>query len=641
MQTLASMTFSKSPIFSTPLCGIIRRTIVQTTSTATSPISYAEAKGGYMPPGDDIDASIDCTQSEGLQSPVSLADGAMPTGAVLVPPQDPVSDDTPRVPIRNLRKGKNPRTYFDPVEMEDLKNSIAALGVLQAILVRHIGDGIYEIIAGERRYRAAKELFGDDYPMLVTITQLTDEQLNAAAAAENIHRASMSPVEEANAAGRELGLMKGDRAEAARRMGWSLSKLNSRLMLLNCSDTVQTALNERKIDLGHAELLAALAKDKQDKLINIVVKEKKPIAELKAAIQKMAANLKDAIFDKVDCAACPHNSTLQQQMFAEAITDGACTNSKCYEEKTEAALAQLADSMKDEYPVVRILRIGDNQTRVKLAVDGEQGVGAEQAEACKGCSNYGAAVSALPQAMGQVYGNQCFDRNCNTEKVAAWQAANAPQVVETASESPTAQSKPGSKAGSAAAPKAPPVSIHLSDRIKAYREKLWRGALMKEIANDPVASTNYLLGMCLNGNSRHIDRALLSKAMTTLAGNNYKATDVAQHVDAVAMLDDTQKKKMTTLLAASAMENIEVHDLVRIASHRQLDLRRHWTLDTALLQLLSKSEIDLLCKEIGLLEAFGDKYKKLLSEKKDDFIAALLKHESFDYSAKIPKIIAY
>lgn len=595
-----------------------------------------------MPYGDDdVDAAIDCIQTEDVRPHAPSRQVPLATGVMQSVTQDSASADAPRVLIKNLRKGKNPRTYFDPVEMEDLKNSIAALGVLQAILVRHIGDGIYEIIAGERRYRAAKELFGDDYPMLVTITQLTDEQLNAASAAENIHRASMSPVEEASAAARELGLLKGDRAETGRRMGWSLSKLNSRLMLLNCSENVQTALNERKIDLGHAELLAALAKDKQDKLIGIVIKEKKPISELKAAIQKMASNLKDAIFDKADCAACPHNSTLQQQMFAEAITDGACTSSSCYEQKTEGALVQLAESMKDEYPVIRILRIGDNQTRVKLTVDGEQGVGPEQAEACKGCSNYGAAVSALPQAMGQVYGNQCFDRNCNTEKVAAWKAANAPPAATGGSKSPKAQTKPSSQAGNATAPTAPPVSIIVGERIKAYREKLWRSAMMKELANDPVASLNYLLGMCLNGNSRHIDRSLLSKAMTTLAGQDAKATDVAQQIDAVATLDEAQRKKMTTLLAASAMENIEVHDLVRIARHRQLDLRRHWKLDTALLELLSKSEIDLLCKEVGLCKVFGDKYKKLLSEKKGDLIAALLKHESFDYSSAIPQIIAY
>lgn len=608
----------------------------------TSPTSYEAAKNGFIPQvGDDdleTDVVISGVLNEGTGSTaIQQAADAAPGGG----PFASVTADTPRVKVKDLRKGKNPRTYFDPAEMNDLKASIKALGILQAILVRKINGDLYEIIAGERRYRAAKELFGDDYEVPVTIMQLTDDQVNAAAAAENIHRSAMSAIEEAHAAARELGIAVGDRTEAARRMGMSLSVLESRLLLLNCSDKVQTALNERKIKIGHAELFATLTKENQDKLVGVVIAEGKSIADLKQVVQKISARLENAIFDKNECNACPHNSTLQQEMFSEAVASGACTNPTCYQQKTEAILVAKADGLKDEYPVVRILRIGDNETRVKLTPDGDKGVGPEQAEACRGCSNFGAVVSGLPQALGQVYGNQCFDTTCNSEKVAAWQAAIAPKTVQTPGNTNGTKQTPGTKANDTPAPKAPPVSITVSDRIKEYRHKLWRDALMKEIASDPQASLNYLLGMCLNGNARHIDRSLLSKAFIKLAGKDFKSSDLGQHVTAVATLNDDQKAKMTTLLATSAIANVEVHDLVRIASHRQLDLRKHWSLDAALLVLLSKSEIDLLCKEIKLIDAFGDNYKKITSGKKDDIIAALLKHETFNYSATIPSIIAY
>src|SRR5207237_3151484 len=117
---------------------------------------------------------------------------------------------------------KNPREFFDETEMNELAESIRSYGVLQPILVRPAGDaGSYVIIAGERRYRAAKVVFGDDYAMPIVIKDLGESDAEAAAIIENVHRAQMSIAEESKAAKRILFRNKDDRAETARQLGWS------------------------------------------------------------------------------------------------------------------------------------------------------------------------------------------------------------------------------------------------------------------------------------------------------------------------------------------------------------------------------------------------------------------------------------
>ncbi|MBP0532805.1 hypothetical protein J8J19_21800, partial [Mycobacterium tuberculosis] len=89
----------------------------------------------------------------------------------------------------------------------------------------------------------------------------------------NVQRADMAPSEEAVAAADIVGDLKGDRDEAARQLGWPRSTLDRRLALMNCSPAVLDALNTRSIQLGHAELLATLTKEKQDLFLPIILQE--------------------------------------------------------------------------------------------------------------------------------------------------------------------------------------------------------------------------------------------------------------------------------------------------------------------------------------------------------------------------------
>jgi ParB family chromosome partitioning protein len=173
----------------------------------------------------------------------------------------------------------NPRQYFEPKAMAELVISIRAQGILQPLLVRP-KDGRFELIAGERRLRGALEAYGPDGVIPVYSREMTDAEAAAAAAAENIQREGMSATEESGAAVTAMGLYGGDRNEVAKRLGWSMPKLESRLALQNCTPTVQEALNERKISLGHAELLAAVPKNVQTQILPLIIEKKISVHDL-------------------------------------------------------------------------------------------------------------------------------------------------------------------------------------------------------------------------------------------------------------------------------------------------------------------------------------------------------------------------
>ncbi|CAN7768024.1 PRTRC system ParB family protein [Cupriavidus necator] len=552
---------------------------------------------------------------------------------------------SPTIAVSKINPGRNPRKYFDSAEMAELTDSVRENGVIQPILIRPLGGDAFELVAGERRLRAAKAAHGDDYPIPVTIREMSEEEADRLALIENVQRADMAPSEEAMAAARIVGQLKGDREEAAKILGWSRSTLDKRLALMNCSSSVLDALNTRTIQLGHAELLATLAKDKQDKLLPVIVGEKKSVAELKKTIEAAACSLATAIFDKADCAACSHNSSLQTEMFGEAIATGNCTNRACYTQKTDKQLETVAYGLKDEYPVIRIVHAGDNHTRVQLVVDGPTGVGEEQAKACHACEHYGAAVSALPDSIGKVFRGQCFDTACNSKKIAARlkaerdARANAQKpAAAPAGATPTAK-------GSTKAPAEEKAVTHISEteKVKTYRVALWRKALRREAASVPETANIYLLAAALSGLSRNIGGDTMGKIFEKLTDEKASSTDLKKNLATVQELDAGKRATLTTAMTVAAIEGIEVHHLVAMCQYHKLDLRQHWNLQKSkdFLELLTKSEMKVLADELGLRAALGDSFTKVFNKSKPDLIEALLNVDGFDYTGKLPKVLRF
>lgn len=162
--------------------------------------------------------------------------------------------ETFTLPIEFLRPGKfQPRRIFDDGALQQLAQSIREKGLLQPILVRQTGKDVYEILAGERRWRAAQLAKLHDVP--VVLRDFADRDALEIALIENLQRRDLSPIEEAQGYARlrdEFGATQQELAEA---LGKSRSHVANMLRLLDLPDKVRKLLDEGKIDAGHARAL--------------------------------------------------------------------------------------------------------------------------------------------------------------------------------------------------------------------------------------------------------------------------------------------------------------------------------------------------------------------------------------------------
>ena len=546
--------------------------------------------------------------------------------------------------LGDIQPGRNPRKYFDPAKMAEMVESVRHQGIIQPVLVRPLEDGRHELVAGERRVRAAREAHGEDYAMPVVIREMDEFEARSLALIENIQRDDMAPSEEAVGAAEIVGLCQGDRDEAARQLGWNRQKLDSRLALMNCSASVLDALNTRTIKLGHAELFAAFTREQQDKLLPVVVKEGHHVADLKKVLERAACSLSAAIFDKADCAGCQHNSAAQAEMFGESIGTGSCTNRACYNEKTERQLEATAAGLRDEYQTVRIVRPGDNHTRIQLVADGPKGVGAEQAKACYACQNFGAAVSGLPDSLGNVYKGQCFDTVCNMKKVAARiksEKMPAPSTAKAATS--TGASKASSTANgdkpAAAVPEA--TAVAESEKVKAYRVALWRKALRRDIGMNHELVRQYLIAIVATGQARSISETAFRALWERLLDDKPPVSSFASAADAAKAATSLAQENLVVAMLASAIEGVDVPYLTQMCRHHKLDLTKYWKLDKAFLDLITKSEMKVVADELGIRAAIDDDFKKVFAKSRPEVIEALLTVKGFDYEGKVLKVLRF
>ena len=215
-----------------------------------------------------------------------LADLLGPRGPALSPapqqgaaPQSPApGEQLTRLPLDVLQRGKyQPRVDMHPETLEELAGSIKVQGVVQPIVVRPLASSPgqpqrYEIIAGERRWRAAQMAGLDHIPAIVR--QIPDEAAIAVALIENIQRENLNPLEEARALQRLIGEFELTHAQAADAVGRSRAGVSNLLRLLELAPEVCELIERRQIEMGHARALLGLSQRRQQTEIALLVAKK-------------------------------------------------------------------------------------------------------------------------------------------------------------------------------------------------------------------------------------------------------------------------------------------------------------------------------------------------------------------------------
>lgn len=167
-----------------------------------------------------------------------------------------------QLPLDVIQRGKyQPRRDIDPVTLEELAHSIRSQGVMQPIVVRSIGSGRYEIIAGERRWRASQQAGLDKIPALVR--DVSDEAAIAMALIENIQREDLNPIEEAVALQRLQQEFQLTQQQVADAVGKSRVTISNLLRLIALPEEIKTLLSHGDLEMGHARALLGLPADQQ------------------------------------------------------------------------------------------------------------------------------------------------------------------------------------------------------------------------------------------------------------------------------------------------------------------------------------------------------------------------------------------
>ncbi|MDX8346072.1 nucleoid occlusion protein [Rossellomorea sp. YZS02] len=196
-------------------------------------------------------------------------------------------DEVRKIPVSQIVPNRfQPRTVFNDEKIEELSRTIHTHGIIQPIVVRQYDDDQFEIIAGERRYRAVQKLGWETVPAIVK--NLNDTETASVALIENLQREELSPIEEAIAYGKLLELHDLTQEALAQRLGKGQSTVANKLRLLKLPEEIQSALLDKRITERHARALIPLKNpEKQIQLLQEIIEKSLNVKQTEDRVVKM------------------------------------------------------------------------------------------------------------------------------------------------------------------------------------------------------------------------------------------------------------------------------------------------------------------------------------------------------------------
>jgi ParB family transcriptional regulator, chromosome partitioning protein len=195
-------------------------------------------------------------------------------------------DKLQQMPIELLKRGQyQPRRQMDQQALDDLASSIAKQGVLQPIVVRKLVSGDYEIIAGERRWRAAQQAGLDRIP--VVVHDLSDQDAMVIGLIENLQREDLNPIEEARGMQRLIEEFDMTHQQVADSVSRSRAAVSNLLRLLFLQSDVRHLLEQGKLDMGHARALLSLDESLQHKAALQIIKNRMSVRQAEQLVRRL------------------------------------------------------------------------------------------------------------------------------------------------------------------------------------------------------------------------------------------------------------------------------------------------------------------------------------------------------------------
>lgn len=327
----------------------------------------------------------------------------------------------------NRSQDGNPRDSITESDYNSLKEAIKAHNGIHTPVAVWLVDGEHELIYGNTRTDICTELNFQLIPALLKDVRSKEEALQLALS-ENIDRNSMTLLQEAKGLKKIVVQCSGDLEASASRMGWSESKFKKALQLLKATKKVQSLIgvkqdNDFTLTEGHASQLSLVLPKIQDRMVDLVIKDKMTISTLSSQLRsRITQPLASAIFCKKECATCEYNSNLQVPLLKSlGFDDDTCSNPICFKDKTEGAFKIKVEEMKKEHGKVVLKSTIDGSIKVT-----EELVGVEQLKECKRCDMYCAVLNDKSELdQGKTAEGQCINKTCLKEKMKVFMKENS------------------------------------------------------------------------------------------------------------------------------------------------------------------------------------------------------------------------
>lgn len=526
-------------------------------------------------------------------------------------------------------KGGNTRRKRNQSDFEELVASVKKNGILQHPVARPTDkDGEYEIVFGHNRRDAAIEA-GLDTINVELREDMGDRDALEAHLEENLVRSDLTFSDQVRAAVRWTSFYQGDRKSAAERLNWTVTRLSEKLELANCVDDVLDALDSGEIKAGHALILATMPEKTQRGSLKTIVNEDLTVKALKERAAKIRLPLSSAIFDKSDCADCPHNSERQGGLFDMGEADATCSNRPCYRDKTHIALAEQKTELEEQYG--KVIFLSESVQSDRKTVD-PANVGKAQFESgCQSCADRSALLDDRPTQEGKVYQSQCLNMECFNKCVSAF---NQSQKSVNTSETTTDTDAPHQKAQSA--DKA--TDAKTTTDSASSRQEPQKSAVNAKASTPNAVIEKHKAEITAFAKNHLIDDEIFRLVYMVLSvehfGNGISLTNFEPRMTELMKLD---KKALFAELSAVVTKSIEKSTMfsghtVEFEFMKHALINKDGGVDAAIADWQPKEEnlkpyytegLKAVCKDAGIDK--HDDYKSWASKTKKAFINGILK----------------
>lgn len=555
----------------------------------------------------------------------------------------------------NARRFEENLTPAREAKLAELVASIEVSGIVQPLVVRHDEGGIYRIIAGERRYRAAKVLCEqrglacEDYLVPVTVQDVTDEQAQAIMLAENACREDLTPLETARGYQAYLEKM-GNHPDAvlelSRRTGVAAHAIRRQVALLSLPQPLLDCWEKGELTQGHIEQFTRLADEKEIlEALTTCLRARMTVRELQTHLLNQKPSIGGAFFDKAECATCPHNSGQQRGLFVDTTDakESCCLNLGCFEAKQQ----RFMESQWGRSKAKQLLGTNGFRFAHKSTVNDRIVIPGEPKERCQACPEFVSIVTLNAKAAKGLERVCVGKRECFDELYAAPVAKPTPAQTDKAAPvkgEAKGKGKAGKPVNKAAATGAEPEEVidpkRAAKRGEEHREKFFKSSIPATVAtlppNEPTSVRLALLGLALA--SSDAKKVLCDRLGINDMADKDKLAVALFEIDTKELLPTLQQMALAPIL--SGMEGTwgsTSSPAIRkvVAEKVGIDLSKEFPLTEEFLKAMTKAElvrmgeepqVDLWgSEEVARYREEHHKGKALHSLKKSELIDMVLK----------------